>query len=204
MAAIALHTYISAPGAAAQPLQNLDFLIKNPAVLILGSKFQNAPKIKINQVQIEKLKNFIKSHGSAIDRLFNPQTLRDIKIVDLPSLLKSFINNRVRTGNFDNLVSEFHRWAQGNVSTAKFQRLQQYLEKQKTALQAAFIVFGGLLNIKNSIVSSLDQTKSDVEASILGQPGHEGYVATVGDNTIKLVDRLKFSRANFARNNPTT
>lgn len=204
MAAIALHTYIPAPGAAAKPLENLDFLIKNPSILILGSKFQNAPKIKINQVQIEKLKNFIKSHGAAIDRLFNPQTLRNLKIVDLPSLLKSFINNRVRIGNFDNLISEFQKWAQGNVSVPKFQRLQQYLEQEKTALQAAFIVFGGLLNVKNSIVSSLDQTNSGVKASIAGQPGHEGYVATVGDNTIKLVDRLKFSRANFARNNPTT
>jgi hypothetical protein len=37
-----------------------------------------------------------------------------------------------------------------------------------------------------------------VQASINDEPGHEGYVG----QGMKFVDRMRFSAANFAKNNP--
>ena len=50
----------------------------------------------------------------------------------------------------------------------------------------------------NKLIKALDNQDQDVQANIGDAPGHEGYV---GDG-IKLVDRDKFSRVNFAANNP--
>ena len=52
--------------------------------------------------------------------------------------------------------------------------------------------------LKDQLIKALDNQEQDVQANIGDAPGHEGYV---GDG-IKLVDRDKFSRVNFAANNP--
>jgi hypothetical protein len=48
------------------------------------------------------------------------------------------------------------------------------------------------------VVRQLDAQAHDVQASINNEPGHEGYVG----NGMKFVDRMRFSAANFAKNNP--
>jgi hypothetical protein len=44
------------------------------------------------------------------------------------------------------------------------------------------------------------QAGGDIQASIGDTPGHEGYVVGGGEEKFKLIDRLNFSRANFAKN----
>ena len=51
---------------------------------------------------------------------------------------------------------------------------------------------------KQILIKALDNQDADIKADIKGVPGHEGYVGA----GIKLVDRDKFSRVNFAANNP--
>jgi hypothetical protein len=55
-----------------------------------------------------------------------------------------------------------------------------------------------LSSLKNQLVQQLDAQGQDVQASVNDEPGHEGYVG----QGLKLVDRMRFSAANFARNNP--
>ena len=45
---------------------------------------------------------------------------------------------------------------------------------------------------------ALENQDADVKADIKGEPGHEGYVG----KDMKFVNRDKFSRVNFAANNP--
>jgi hypothetical protein len=47
-------------------------------------------------------------------------------------------------------------------------------------------------------VRQLDAQGQDVQASVDDEPGHEGYVG----QGMKFVDRMRFSAANFAKNNP--
>ena len=49
---------------------------------------------------------------------------------------------------------------------------------------------------KTQVIRALDSQGSGIQASVDGEAGHEGYVSS----GLKLVDRLRFSRANFAKN----
>jgi hypothetical protein len=63
---------------------------------------------------------------------------------------------------------------------------------------AVFKAFLEISSLKNDLVRQLDAQAHDVQASVNNEPGHEGYVA----NGMKFVDRMRFSQANFAQNNP--
>jgi hypothetical protein len=63
---------------------------------------------------------------------------------------------------------------------------------------AVFQAFLDVSKLKNDLVRQLDAQGHDVQAFVNNEPGHEGYV---GQN-MKYVDRMRFSAANFAKNNP--
>jgi len=61
-----------------------------------------------------------------------------------------------------------------------------------------FQAFLEISALKNDLVRQLDAQGQDVQASVDDEPGHEGYVG----QGMKFVDRMRFSAANFAKNNP--
>jgi hypothetical protein len=65
-------------------------------------------------------------------------------------------------------------------------------------MAAVFEAFLAVSQLKNDLVRQLDAQTQDVSASVNDEPGHEGYVG----QGMKFVDRMRFSAANFARNNP--
>ena len=132
-----------------------------------------------------------------MDRLFDPQELRARKISSLPAFMKTYINSRVRTGSYDNLIRDFGTYVQQR-EPAKAPRIFQWATENKQAVAALFQTFLEISALKNSIVRQLDSQAHDVQASINDEPGHEGYVG----QGLKFVDRMRFSQANFARNNP--
>ena len=68
------------------------------------------------------------------------------------------------------------------------------MSENQGAVSAMFSTFINIALLKDQLIKALDNQEQDVQANIQGVPGHEGYV---GDG-IKLVDRDKFSRVNFA------
>ena len=60
-----------------------------------------------------------------------------------------------------------------------------------------FKIFNAVAVIKTQIVRALDSQGGGISASVDGESGHEGYV----QGGLKLVDRLRFSRSNFEKNN---
>ena len=144
----------------------------------------------------------MKENAQIIDTLFDPQLLRGLKLTNLPSLMKKYGNAKVRQGNFSKMSTDFIGWVAGEVTDTKQGRIVQFLNENKKALQLVFIIFSAILSIKTSLVGQLDSQNHNVQATIDDRPGHEGYVANIGAQPIKLVDRLKFSQANFAKNNP--
>ena len=123
--------------------------------------------------------------------------LRNRKITDLPQLMKQYINSRVRTGSYDNLIAGFGDWVQQKVP-AKTPRIFQWATENKQAVAAVFQAFLEISALKNDVVRQLDSQAHDVQASVNDEPGHEGYVG----QGMKFVDRMRFSQANFAKNNP--
>ena len=98
---------------------------------------------------------------------------------------------------FESLFSAIEPFAKSKakVSDAMYERMATYVAQNKKAITTMFYVFSKIAEIKTNIIRQLDSTGGSVEASIGKEAGHEGYV--VGG--LKLVDRFRFSRTNFAK-----
>ena len=195
-AAVAIHTSLSAPGAPAEPIRAAA-LADSPGLLILDPSLKDPRTIKLDAKTVADANRLLTQYGSAMDRLFNPAELRARKISDFPALIKTYINSRVRSGSYNNLVGGFGDWVT-QKAPAKSPRIFEWATENKQAVAALFQAFLEISSLKNQVVRQLDAQAHDVKASINDEPGHEGYVG----NGMKFVDRMRFSAANFAKNNP--
>jgi hypothetical protein len=191
-----VHTQLAAPGAPATPIKATQ-LADVPGLLILDPSLKETGQIRLNDRTIKDVQRIISSYGAAIDQLFNPAELRARKITDLPALIKQYINSRVRSGSYDNLIQGFGEWVK-RQAPAKAPRIFQWATENKQAMAAVFQAFLDISSLKNELVRQLDAQGQDVQASVNDEPGHEGYVG----QGMKFVDRMRFSAANFAKNNP--
>jgi hypothetical protein len=195
-AAVVIHTSLDAPGGTATPIRAAE-LQDSPGMLILDPSLQNPGKLVLDTNLVKKVQGIIAQHGAGINRLFDPAELRNRKISDLPALMKNYINTRVRSGSYDNLVQNFGDYVL-QKSPNKAPRIFEWANENKQAVAALFEAFLHISALKNDLVRQLDSQSQAVQASINGEPGHEGYVG----QGLKFVDRMRFSQANFAKNNP--
>ena len=75
--------------------------------------------------------------------------------------------------------------------------IKQHIQENLQGYKAMWVLFESIAMIKNSIVSQLDKRPGEMTASINGETGHEGYLVHSNKGPIKLVNRFKFSAANF-------
>jgi hypothetical protein len=195
-AGVVIHTALAEPGAPAEPIRAAA-LTRSPGLLVLDPSLREPRQIKLNDNVVKDVEKIIAQYGSAIDRLFDPAELRSRRITDLPQLIKQYLNSRVRARDYSNLVTGFGNWVQQKAAT-KAPRIFEWATENKQAVAAVFQAFLEISALKNDMVRQLDAQAQEVQASIDDEPGHEGYVG----QGMKFVDRMRFSAANFARNNP--
>jgi len=195
-AGVVIHTALSAPGAPAEPIRAAA-LTDSPGLLVLDPSLREPRDIKLKDRTVKDVERLISQYGSAIDRLFDPAELRARRITDLPQLIKQYLNSRVRSRDYSNLVAGFGDWVQQKVP-AKAPRIFEWATENRQAVAAVFQAFLDISALKNDLVRQLDSQAQDVQASVDDEPGHEGYVG----QGMKFVDRMRFSAANFAKNNP--
>ena len=142
----------------------------------------------------------VRKNAGAIDMFLNKGKLQELKLTDLPNVLYTYVNSKVDTG-LDNLGKDFGQWLESSsVSAPKKARIKEYIVRNKTGFDAVFRTIATVMETKDMMVDQLDATGSDIIATINGEKGGEGYVAGVGGNSIKLVKRSGFTRANRAIN----
>ena len=193
---VVIHTALAGPGEPAQPIRAAA-LQDSPGLLILDPSLKEPRKITLKDQVIKDVQKIISQHGAAIDRLFDPAELRARKITDLPQLIKQYLNSRVRARDYSNLIAGFGDWVQQRAP-AKAPRIFEWATENRQAVAAVFQAFLEISFLKNDLVRQLDAQAQEVEASVNDEPGHEGYVG----QGMKFVDRMRFSAANFAKNNP--
>jgi hypothetical protein len=157
---------------------------------------KDTPKLDVPEAKLDQIANKVKQNQRAIDNFFMPATLQQLQLSNLPALMKQYANFKVREGNFNNMGNSFLSWAVTKVSKPKAQRLEQYVNENKQVVDLIFKIFNAIAVIKTQVVRALDQQGGGITASIDGESGHEGYVA----GGLKYVDRLRFSKSNFAKN----
>ena len=195
---VAVHTMYEDAGAEKQPLSGVKFNEVPGLFLILPIY---AKPVEIENPYVTKIKQVLRAAGPAINVLFNPAELRAMKITDFAKLAVDYINRRVDpndrayTGDFSDLVPGFEAWLQRTQTAQKYSNIQQYLDSptsNRAALQAAFVLFELLHDLKLDLLGKLDQQV----------PGNEGWVFATPAGYGKAVNRFDFSARNKARNNP--
>ena len=194
-AGVAIHTFLTGPQDSGQPFHAVEKLPTGP-ILFVGPKMKDTPTVDIPEGKLDQIESKVKQNSRAINSFFMPEKLRQLQLSDLPQLMKQFANFKVREGNFNNMAGNFANWAVTKVSQGKGERLANYVGENIKLVELIFNIFNAIAVIKTQIVRSLDKQGSGITASIDGDSGHEGYVA----GGLKYVDRLRFSKANFAKN----
>jgi len=151
---------------------------------------------EINTKPIDKLESFAKQHQSEIAELFNPEGLKGI--ANIHQLFYKYINNSVDTG-LENLGKDFSQWLNTEKLTdSKRANIAAYLTANKKGVSALWTLIRGVMKLKDYLVQEFDSHPADVQQSIGGQNGGEGYVVKTADGPVKLVSRHKFTAANRA------
>jgi len=194
-AGLAVHTFKTGPEDPGQPFQAVEKLPTGP-ILFVGPKMKETPTVDLPTGKLDQIESTVKQNSGAIDSFFMPATLRQLQLADLPQLMKQFANFKVREGNFNNMANSFANWAITKVSEPKAERLTKYVGENMKVVELIFKVFNAIAVIKTQIVRALDKQGGGISATIDGESGHEGYVA----GGLKYVDRLRFSKSNFAKN----
>jgi hypothetical protein len=194
-AGVAIHTYKKDQEDPGVPFSDIDQLGKGD-VLFVSPKMTTTVELDLPIKEIREIEQTVRKNSQKIDAIFNPQTLREYQLANLPALMKQYANFKVREGNFENMAQGFVDFTKTKVSEPKQQRIEQVVAENQQAVTAVFTIFRMIAAIKTKMVRELDREGSGIRATIDGEPGHEGYVAS----GIKLVDRLRFSRSNFAKN----
>jgi len=198
---IVIHSYIPQVGASPQPFSDTKKLLSNPKVLVVSPNFTSTPSIAVDQNELKKAESLVKSASSKIDATLDKSTLQKLKMTDFPMLMKQFVNIKVRQGNFDNLTTDFIKWiSKANLTENKKQNVLKYIQANLETIEDIFQIFISISLVKTKAIQDLDKSSGGVKASINNQPGHEGYVVSSDDDLLKLVDRFKFSKANFEKN----
>jgi hypothetical protein len=194
---LAIHTEIDKPGGTVRPVTSR-VLDKAPGVLVLDSTMKDTGSaINLDKGLVIKIQDTYNEYAPAIDAFLSPQELTRRKIGSTPKLMKQYVNFKVRQGGFTNMIKDFGPWVTQKIPT-QAPRIIEWMNENKGAVSALFSSFVNIALLKDQLIKALDNQDADVKADIKGDPGHEGYV---GDG-IKFVDRDKFSRVNFAANNP--
>lgn len=189
---IAMHTMYADQGEPKQPIRRVSF---NSVPGLLLMEPVRARSVDLDPALVKRIKQTARKYGTAIDTVFNPQELRQQQLTDLAKLCVDYINFRIGTGNFDNLLPGFITWAKSRVTERKFRNMMEYLQSPRSNMDgivAAFTLFTMLHDLKMHVKRDLD----------LQAPGNEGWVMSTPSGVAKIVDRFDFTAKNRARNNP--
>jgi len=189
---VAMHSMYADQGDARQPLSRVRFN-DVPGLLLIEPIYSQT--LTLDPKLVKEIRSIVRSKGQAIDTLFNPAELRAAQITDLAKLCIDYINYRIGTGNFDNLLGGFGQWLQSKVTPRKFANIIEYLKSPSSnteGMAAAFTLFILLHDLKMDVLQQLDRQS----------PGNEGWVMATPSGYAKAVNRFDFTLRNRARNNP--
>ena len=179
------------------PIKDLD-MVQGSVLAIPPTTLNKKDPIQVKG--LDQLKSLVNNSGAEIDKLLNKNKIAEMKLTDLPNILYTYTNSKVDTG-LNKIGEDFLRWlAASAVSQPKRIKIKEYVTANMKAFSKLWILVGGIMKVKDSIINQLDQAQGDITATINGKPGGEGYVLGSPEGNIKLVKRSGFTKANRAIN----
>lgn len=178
---VVIHTYTDLSGntqqADASMLDEGALFIMPPVIA------QKTPAIDVSGVQ--QVRSMVQKNAAGIDQLVNPKPgLSDIK-----NIIYTYVNQMSKAGRWEDLPTGFEEWLKNSrVSVSKQAKIMAMPESKY--FPVLFDLVLKIQALKNNIIDQLDTAEMDVEQSIDGERGGEGYVAA--RDKVKLVPRHKW------------
>lgn len=201
---IAVHTFIPGLGQQDEPLKGIGNLPKNGTIVFLSGEMEENPTVNIDAGLITKANETISRYSPAAEKFIEMITAAKAK--GIISAMKTFITFKIKEGNFENLTQDFLKYLPDRLATgAAKQNAERLLSTidGKNGVTAIWNIWAAIVNLKISIKKQLDSTTNDpgmpVKAFTGDETAHEGYVIGASQDKLKLIDRLGFSKANFAK-----
>ena len=199
-AGFAVHGYCaSTADKVPEPLKTTAGLNVNSQLCVLGPEIKVEGDVQLDKNKFKEVAQYVKKNAKAIDSFLNVETLKASKMMGLPDLMYTFVNQQTKVRDLENLAAKFPSWVQQNpkVSAPMVAKVVEYVKTNAAGFQAIFNVFDAVTNLKHDIIRQLDTGNKAMYAHINGERGGEGYVLFDEGGYIKLVNRLHFSAANF-------
>lgn len=208
-AGIAVHTFIPGLGKPDQPLIGLKGLPEDGGITFLVGEMKDKPKVAVNKDLLANTQQIINSHRQAVDKFFTDLTAMKGKSVI--TAMGPFITRMLEEDDIrDNIVPRFLEFLKDRLTDSAAQKMlgtnkNGWLYQEDggaPGLLGIWSMWAAITELKLNIKQQIDtqQQGSKVRAITDGIDAHEGYVFGSGENKLKLVDRLGFSKANFAKN----
>jgi len=205
---IAVHTFIPGLGAADEPLKGLQGLQENQGITFLVGEMKDSPKVLVDKDLLAQTQTTVKKYSGVVDKFIND--LAALKAKSVITAMGPFITSMLNDNDIaTNIVPRFLEFLKGRLTPAAAKKLlgdnnDGWLFQEDggaPGLLGIWSMWAAITDLKLHVKKQIDdhQQGSEVEAIIDSASGHEGYVFGAGKDKLKLVDRLGFSRANFAK-----
>lgn len=205
---IAVHTFIPGLGEADEPLEGLKGLAEDGGITFLTGEMKSKPKVLVNDDLLRETRKIIDEHKDAVDKFISDLTA--LKAKSVLTAMSPFITRMLEENDIANdLVPRFLEFLKERLTPAAAAKMlgdnqNGWLYQENgggPGLLGIWTIWAALTDLKLHVKRQVDdqQEGSEVQAFIDTSTGHEGYVFGAGSEKLKLVDRLGFTRAHFAK-----
>jgi hypothetical protein len=205
---IAVHTIISGLGSADKPLVGLKGLPENGGITFLVGEIKNKPKVSVNKDLLAQTNTIIQQNKSAVEKFMTDLTA--IKGKAVLTAMGPFITSMLEEDDVQtDIVPRFMEFLKNRLTDSMAVKMlgtkqDGWLYQQDggaPGLLGVWSMWAAVTELKLHIKRQIDTQLqgSEVVAITDGNTAHEGYVFGGGKDKLKLIDRLGFSKANFAK-----
>ena len=217
---VAVHTFIPGLGQADQPLVGLKGLDEDAGITFMVGEMQDKPRVSVNKQLLASAKKTIDANKAIVDQFI--KDLTTLKSKSVISSMGPFITRMLEDDDIqNNIVPRFLEFLQERLNPKAAQKMlgsnkdgwlyQDMGEPNPNdpvngrggaaGLLGIWTMWAVITELKIHIKQQIDtqQQGSEIIAITDGLNAHEGYVFGSGKDKLKLIDRLGFSRANFAK-----
>jgi hypothetical protein len=204
---IAVHTFIPGLGMEDRPMKGLQGLKQNEGITFLVGEIEEKPRIAIPANILNQAQQTLKQNKAVTQKFI--KSLEEIKAKGVLTLMSQFITSMLNENDIaNNIVPRFLTFLKHKLSAKQTLNLlgnnqDGWLFREGApGLLGMWSIWATLTDLKLNVKKQIDiqQTGLPIQARIGEENSHEGYVFGSGKNKLKLIDRLGFSRANFAKN----
>jgi hypothetical protein len=168
------------------PIENVQCF--NSTDLVVLDQITARHPLCIDLNAVEMIKQTAEDHADCIDSFLQPQTgLSDIK-----NIIYRYVNHSSRNHQLDQLELGFFDWVNKTDRISKPKKLKIH-NKHKNNPHALHLILGltkQVMQLKDRVIDQLDQSHSDIRATVDTQQGGEGYIAL--RSKTKLVPRSRW------------